>query len=136
MSAPSSPVLNQPINEILIVDNTPVLSFTIPTDSDSDNLVFQIELDTQNPVIPSSLDYRKFESRNLEGVWQYWSGSNFVDMPRVGVSSAFYNNECLFTVPIALRNAIWYWKVSASDNLVCSKFNQGYFNQKRFCSSI
>ena len=135
MANPSIPVQNQPIGGILILENTPALSFTIPTDADNDKLVFQIELDTANPVNPASEDYKKFESRKLQGSWVYWNGSSFVTVPTVGVDSTAYNNECIFTVPTALRNGTWYWQVSASDNVKCVKFNQGYFEQKRFCGA-
>jgi hypothetical protein len=134
MSAPSTPLLNQPIGGIKIVDNTPILSFTM-ADANASTIVFEIELDTHNPIIPSSSDYHKFESRNVQGVWQYFNGTDYIDLPPVGIAPSA-NQDYLFTVPIALRNAIWYWKVSASDNVSCCKFNEGYFNQKKFCAGV
>jgi len=136
MSNPSNPIANQPIGGITITDNTPTLSFTIPTDADNDKLVFEIELDTQNPINVASTDYRIYESRKQEGIWRYWNGSNFENLPAIGIGSTAYNQECLFTVPTGLRNAIWYWKVSVSDKLSCCKFAGGYFMQKKFCSGI
>jgi hypothetical protein len=134
MANPNEPILNQPINDITIVDNTPTLSFTIPSDADNNTLVFRAELDTQNPINPLSSDYRAYESRNQQGLWQYWNGSAFVEIPPVGIGSAAYNAEGHFTVPNSLRNAHWYWQISASDQLNCTLYNEGTYNQKRYCN--
>ena len=134
MTSPANPILNQPIGGIIVLENTPSLSFTIPTDINNDKLVFEVELDTQNPINPASSDYKKYESRKQQGSWIYWNGTSFLQVPSTGVDSTAYNNECIFTVPATLKNGIWFWKVSVSDNVKCTKFNQGYFEQKRFCA--
>ena len=138
MANPNAPVLNSPINLVRIADNTPSLSFVIPSDPDNDSLVFQVELDTNNPIYPSSTDYKKFESRLNEGVWQYWNGNSYSDMPSAGVGASSYGSDALFTVPNVnrLRNAIWYWKVSVSDQLSCCTFNNGIFGEKKFCAGV
>jgi len=119
MANPTVPVLNSPIAGVKIADNTPALNFTIPSDTDNNNLVFQIELDTNNPISQVSSDYKKFESRLQQGVWQYWNGSSYVDIPSGGIRSIDYGKDAVFTVPNInrLRNSIWYWKVSASDQM-------------------
>jgi hypothetical protein len=135
MANPSNPILNQPINAILIADNTPTLSFTIPSDADNNNLVFMIELDTQNPINPLSTDYKKFESRLDNDSWQYWNGNNFATIPTGGINSSAYNQEGLFTVPASLRNAVWYWKISTSDKAGPAYFDQPYFEQAIFSAN-
>jgi hypothetical protein len=138
MANPTIPVLNSPISGVRITDNTPSLSFVIPSDSNNDNLVFQIEFDTNNVIDVNSSDYKIFESRLSQGDWKYWNGSSFVDMSSAGVSFEFYGNDVIFTIPNInrLRNAIWYWRVSVSDNLTCCVFNNGVFSQNKFCSRI
>jgi hypothetical protein len=133
---PDVPILNSPIGGVRITDNTPSLSFVIPSDGDNDNLVFQIEFDTNNVIDVNSSDYKIFESRLSQGDWKYWNGSSFVDMSSAGVSFEFYGNDVIFTIPNInrLRNAIWYWRVSVSDNLTCCVFNNGVFSQNKFCS--
>jgi len=136
MANPSQPVLNSPVSGVQVNDNTPSLSFTIPSDVDGDSLVFQIELDTNNPINPLSSDYKKFESRLGEGEWQYWNGSSYTEIPSAGISASVYGSNALFTVPNAsrLRNAIWYWKVSVSDQLTGATFNNAIFGQNKFSS--
>ena len=138
MANPTNPSLNSPINGVLINDNTPSLSFLIPQDSDSNNLVFQIELDTNNPINPSSPDYRKYESRLGQGSWSYWNNSAMIELPTAGVYSEDYGKQAYFTVPSteSLKNGIWYWKVSCSDQLTCCYFDQGTFAENKFCQDI
>jgi hypothetical protein len=136
MANPGVPILNSPIQAVIVNDNTPSLNFTVPSDPDNDNLIFQVELDTNNPINPSSSDYKKFESRLSEGAWQYWKNGEFIDIPTAGLRSTDYGSDAIFTIPNIhrLRNALWYWKVSVSDEMTCVKFNQGIFSQKKFCS--
>jgi hypothetical protein len=137
MANPTAPVLSSPISGVIIADNTPTLSFVVPSDTDNDNLVFRVELDTNNPVNPSSSDYKKYESRLGQGVWQYWDG-DLLQMPTAGLGPAHYGTDATFTVPSTgrLRNSTWYWKVCVSDELGCCKFDQGVFGQKKFCSGV
>jgi len=139
MATPSAPVLVRPTSGVKINDNTPTLVFNVPTDADNDNLVFEVEMDTATPINPSSTDYRKFESRSGEGVWQYWNGSTYVEMPSAGMPSSFYGSEAIFTVSNVsrLRNAFWYWQVRVSDQLDCGKFGTAStFAQKKFCAGV
>jgi len=138
MANPSVPVLNSPIHAVRIADNTPSLSFVVPIDPDNNNLCFQIELDTNNPINLSSSDYKKFESRLQQGVWQYWNGHEFADVPTAGITSYFYGTDALFTIPNIhrLRNAMWYWRISVSDSMTCCTFQNGIFSEKKFCEGI
>lgn len=138
MANPSNPLLNTPINGVLISDNTPSLNFTIPEDIDSDNLVFQIELDTNNPINSNSPNYKKFESRLGEGSWSYWNGTNLVELPTAGVYQENYGKQATFTIPNThkLSNGMWYWKISCSDQLTCTTFDNGLFGEKKFCSEV
>ena len=138
MANPTSPTLISPIGGVRITDNTPTLAFTIPTDADNDCLCFQVELDTAHPINPSSTDYKKYESRLSQAAWQYWDGAQYRDMPSAGVPSTYYGAEALVTVPNTsrLRNGMWYWQVSASDEMACVKFNQGIFGEKKFCAGL
>jgi hypothetical protein len=124
MADPGIPILINPINGEQIADNSPTLSFIIPTDADNNNLVFKVELDTNNPIQPASGNYLKYESRLQEGAWRYDNGSGFVEMPAAGVGSAFYGNTAMITIPVSdkLSNNTWYWKISVSDQLGTVKF--------------
>jgi len=124
MANPGTPTLNSPISGVQISDNTPTLSFQIPSDSDNDDLVFQCELDTNSSINTGSSDYKKFESRYNgqdidQGNWQYDPGSGFESMPSGGIDSSAYTKTATMTVPASrsLRNAIWYWRISVSDQL-------------------
>ena len=124
MADPGTPTLINPISGIQIEDNTPTLSFVIPSDADNDQLVFMAELDTTNPIDTGSDDYLKMESRLEQGIWQYDNGSSFVDMPTAGVGSTYYGNTATVTVEAAdrLANDIWYWRISVSDQLTTVKY--------------
>ena len=124
MADPGVPTLINPISGVQISDNTPTLSFTIPTDADNDNLVFQAELDTHNPIQTGSSDYLKYESRLGEGNFEYYNGSSFVSMPTGGVDSSAYGQTAKVTVPVSdtLRNDTWYWKISVSDSMGTVKY--------------
>ena len=124
MADPTAPTLINPIGGEQISDSSPTMSFTIPTDSDNDNLVFQAEVDTNNPVQPASPNYLKYESRFLEGAWRYDNGSGFVDIPAAGVGSAAYGNTATITIPQSdrLNDGTWYWKISVSDQMGTVKF--------------
>lgn len=124
MANPGTPTLISPISGVQITDSTPTLSFTIPSDSDNDDLIFQVELDTHNPLQTASSDYLKLESRFGVGSWQYDTGSGFNDVPTGGIGTTAYNKTGTVTVPVAeaLRNDIWYWKISVSDQLTTGLF--------------
>lgn len=138
MADPGTPTLVSPVGGVRITDNTPTLSFTIPSDADNDKLVFMVELDTHDPIQTGSSDYRKFESRLGVGAWQYHvSGSTYEDIPTGGVGSVAYNKTGTVTVPLAdwLRNDIWYWKISVSDQMTTGLFGTtSTFGCRRFGS--
>lgn len=140
MAVPGTPTLSSPIGGIMITDNTPTLNFVIPSDTDNDKLVFMIEVDTHNPIDPLSSDYLQMESRKGVGNWQYDSGSGYVDIPASGVGPVAYEKSATVTIPNIekLRNAIWYWKISVSDQLKCGVYNgaNSIFGQVRFCSGV
>lgn len=136
-SVPGAVVLVAPISGVRVADNTPTLTFIVPSDPNNKSIVFRVELDTVNPVNPSSSDYKKFESRLSQGTWQYWNGGLIQDIPTGGLGPTFYGTDATFTVPNVsrLRNAIWYWKVCVSNELDCCTFNNGIFGQKKFCNA-
>jgi hypothetical protein len=140
MANPGNPTLSSPIGGILITDNTPTLNFTIPSDTDNDKLVFMVEVDTHDPIDTMSSDYLQMESRKGVGSWQYDPGTGYVDIPPSGVGPTAYNKSATVTIPglDRLRNAIWYWKISVSDQLKCGVYNgsNSIFGQVLYCSGV
>lgn len=136
--APDQPVLISPIAGVRTADNTPTLTFVVPTDPSNNNLVFSVELDTVNPINPSSSDYKKYESRLKQGTWLYWNAGANIDMPTAGLGPTFYGTDASVTIPNVnrLRNAVWYWKICVSNELGCCEFNQGILGQKKFCAGV
>ena len=143
MANPNPPVLLTPANSSKVIGNVLIFTFTIPTDSDNDKLVFRVEMDTNNPIDSGSLDYKKYESRLIanenQGRWEIKDGSNYIPMPSGGVSSTYYGNEAkvyirqqeVYSYPSL--NGTWYWRVSASDNIgLHPLFNQAIFAQVIF----
>lgn len=62
MANPTSPILQTPSDNLEIIGNVLVFTFTASSDADNNLIVFRIELDTTNPINPLSDDYIKFES--------------------------------------------------------------------------
>jgi hypothetical protein len=142
MSTPSSPTLISPSNQANVVGNVLEFVFTIPTDNDSDLLVFMIELDTLNPPNISNTNYKANESRlsldkKTNGKWEMKDGSgNYIDMPTGGVSSDYYGRDARVTLrqqdtsnyPNLLTN--WYWRIKCSDQMINPPvYNRVIFSQ-------
>jgi hypothetical protein len=146
MADPGIPTLLTPANEAVTIGNVLVFTFIVPTDTDNTGLVFRIELDKSNP--PSSLNpnYKVNESRlaldkKSNGIWQVKNlGGTYIDMPTAGVLSDFYGRDARVIIrkqdtlnyPDSLGS--WFWRISASDNITCSKFNVAVFGQRMFCA--
>ena len=147
MANPTNPILLTPADESTIYGNVLVFTFTTPSDSDNEKLVFRVELDTNNPINSGSPNYKVYESRlsqdaKIHGTWEVDNGiGTFIAIPTGGMPSTYYGN----TARVKIRkqnvvsypnlNSIWYWRIGASDAMIHPPvFNQVIFAQCRFGS--
>jgi len=130
MATPSSPTLITPANDAVVVGNVLVFVFSVPSDDDSDSLVFRLELDTVDPPSSSNTNYKINESRyssnqKTHGKWEVKNGSgNYIVMPSGGVKSDYYGRDAKVTIRLRdtvnypALNTDWYWRISASDAMM------------------
>ena len=138
MADPTTPGLQTPADAANVTGNVLEFVFTIPSDADSDNLVFMLELDTNAVIDSGNADYKSYESRlstdqGIHGRWEYYTGSAWVEMPTWGVDLEFYGNNARVTIRkeevtqgYPTLNTIWYWRVAVGDRV------RGVFNDTRF----
>ena len=141
MATPTSPVLLTPSNNATVHGNVLIFTFTVPTDTDNDGLVFRIELDTNSPINPLSSHYKVNESRfamdlKTHGKWEVNNSSVWEIIPTGGLSSDYYGKEAKITirkqdtVNYPDISGYWYWQISASDNMITEPiYNQVIFGQ-------
>jgi len=145
MATPGSPTLISPADQASVVGNVLQFVFTVPTDDDNNTLVFRIQLDTINPPSSSNPNYKVNESRygadkKTHGKWEVKDGSgNYIDMPTGGVGSTYYGRDARVTIrkqdtvnyPDLLTD--WYWRISASDQMISPVlYNIAVFGQSVF----
>lgn len=145
MADPTSPSLLTPADEASVIGNVLVFTFTAPSDTDNDKLVYRVEMDTNDPINSGSGNYKLYESRltvdqSSHGKWEVDNGTGtYIEIPTGGMASTYYGN----TVRVTIRKqevssypdikTIWYWRIGASDAIVHPPvFNQVIFGQCRF----
>jgi len=145
MANPTNPSLLTPVDTAIVVGNVLVFTFTAPSDTDNQKLVFRLELDTNNPIDSEGVNYKAFESRlssnaKIHGTWEVDNGSGtFIAIPTGGMASTYYGN----TARVKIRKqdvssypdikTVWYWRIGASDAMIHPPvFNQVIFAQCRF----
>ncbi|MBN1349275.1 Ig-like domain-containing protein [candidate division KSB1 bacterium] len=99
---PESPILNQPINNSLLNDNTPILNWSIPADKNTDSLHFKVEIVTDNNFV-NQIPGSPFES--------CYSTIGFIPMPPLPQG----NGTCSFTLTSGLADGEYWCRVSAWD---------------------
>lgn len=99
-SAPSAPGLSPPAISALTNDNTPALTFNVPSDPNGDALHFKVEIDDDGNFGAGT---QTLESRN--------STAGFSPMPPVAQGSG----QVTYTVQSTLAEGDWWWRVSAWD---------------------
>jgi hypothetical protein len=147
MAAPSNPILITPNDQTLLIGSALVFVFTVPFDDDNNLLVFKLELDTNNSISSSSLNYKMHESRlavdkKINGRWEVQDGAGvYISMMSGGVGSSYYGRNAKViirkqdTAKFPNIETTWYWKISASDLLnVTPVFNRVVFGQGVFSS--
>jgi len=145
MASPSAPTLLTPTNSAKVIGNILIFTFTVPTDTDNDKLVFKVEFDTNSVINPLSPNYKYNESRlsadqKVHGKWEAKNDSNvWVTLPTGGIDSTFYGNDARLTLRKQDCNGypnsseVWYWQMLCSDNMGQNPvFNQCIFAQVRF----
>lgn len=145
MADPGTPTLISPSSGATVVGNVIVFEFTVPSDTDNNNLIFQIELDTNSTISTSSGDYKKAESRfaydtKAYGKWEVKNaGGTYIAIPTGGVTSTYYGNDAR----VSLRSqdtsifpdseTTWYWRIGVSDDMGLNPvYNQVIFGQAIF----
>jgi hypothetical protein len=144
-SPPNSPVLLTPIDQAVIGGTTLVFVFTVPSDIDNDSLIFRLELDTNNPINYLGPNYKSVESRlnydqKANGKWEVQNGvGTYVNLPQAGVNSTYYGRTAKVTIrrqdttQFPNLDAVWYWRIGASDELGgLAIFDQTVFMQGVF----
>lgn len=147
MADPNSPTLVSPGDGSDVIGNVIVFTFTVPSDSDNDKLVFRIELDTVNPPDSGNPNYKVAESRfahDMEtyGHWEVSDGaSGFVDLPTAGIGSTYYGRQAKVTLRQQDTNVFptsettWYWRIGAGDGMSSSPvYNQCIYAQVSYGS--
>ena len=145
MASPGTPTLISPSNNSTVVGNVINFVFTVPSDADSDTLVFRLELDRVSPPTTSSSYYKICESRlagdlKTNGNWQVKdSGGNYIQMPTAGITSSFYGREAKVSIRKQDTTCypdsenVWYWRISAGDGMQHPVvFNRAIFAQAIF----
>ena len=101
MANPTTPTLLTPSDESTVIGNVLVFTFTAPSDTDNDKLVFRVELDTVDPISSSNPNYKVYESRLSEdakehGTWEVDNGSGtYIAIPTGGMASTYYGIRAL-----------------------------------------
>jgi len=147
MADPTSPTLLTPADSASIIGNVLVFTFTTPSDSDNDKLVYRVEMDTNAVINSGSANYKLYESRltvnqSTHGKWEVDNGSGtYIEIPTGGMASTYYGNTARITVrkqevsSYPDVNTTWYWRIGASDGMLDAPvFNQVCFGQCRFGS--
>ncbi len=101
--APSAPTLLAPSANAFITDNTPDLTFAIPSDANGDSLHFKVEIDDDGNFGAGT---DTSESR--------YSTIGFSPTPPVTQGSG----QGTYTIQTALADGDWWWRVSAWDGQV------------------
>ena len=105
MALPGLPTLIEPQDSATIYDSQPSFVFTIPTDTDNNNLHFKLQIDIVNTFDSGNL--RAYESINSSlgiynqfiwnqsiysassigdySLWEYFDGANWQNMGSIGV---------------------------------------------------
>jgi len=143
---PNNPVLSTPVDQSYLFGTILTFVFTVPSDIDDNKLVFNLELDINNPINSSSSYYKTCQSRfnngTTNGKWEVQDGvGTYVTLPTGGIDSSYYGRTAKVTIKKQLTTqfpnieTIWYWRIGASDLLAgCQVFNRVVFAQGVFCS--
>ncbi len=99
-ATPSAPGLSLPAANALTNDNTPALTFNVPSDPNGDLLHFKVEIDDDGNF---GVGTQTLESRN--------SAIGFNPTPPVSQGSG----QVTYTVQSGLVEGDWWWRVSAWD---------------------
>jgi len=139
MADPTTPSLQTPADMAEVTGNVLEFVFTVPTDSDSDNLVFMLELDTNAIINDANPNYLFYESRlstdqRIHGRWEVKDGGgDYIDIPTWGVDTEFYGRDARVTIRkeevtqgYPTLNSTWYWRIAVGDRV------RGVFNDSRF----
>lgn len=138
--------LVSPLNDLDVVGNVLIFTFEIPfVDSTSQNLrskltpfmypvyrlytddklVFRLALDTNNPINPSSLHYKEFESRlssgsNQNGRWEFFKDNAWSEIPASGIRPSNFGQKARVQVRkqdttnyLDVDSTSWYWEISS-----------------------
>lgn len=103
--APAAPGLSSPQNNSTITTAKPALTFTVPADDNNDPLHFEVEI-SHNSSFTSPITGRPFESKN--------NPCGFSPTPPLASGTG----TCSFTMPTALTNGDYWWRVSGWDGTV------------------
>ena len=142
MADPNAPTLSTPLDAAGIEGNVLVFVFTVPSDSDNDILVFQLEIDTNNPINTGSANYLQHESRlatdlQTNGKWEVKNaGGTYIALPTGGVDSTYYGRDAKVTIRLQDTSdypnidTTWYWRIGAGDGMSTSPvYNQAVYAQ-------
>jgi hypothetical protein len=132
---PDPPVAMKPVNTVHIIDNTPSFTFEIPSDPQSDRIVFCIEMatDLNFTNIVGAIESRFNSVLEIGGYWEYDStgSNNFVPMSNVGISSLTYaGRKAIASFPpnMKFNPGTYYWRVLVSDEQL-NQNHPPYLNQ-------
>ena len=107
-SAPAAPALVSPPVNAFIIGNTPALVFSVPADSNGDQLHFRVEIDDDGNFDTGT---QTLESKN--------STAGFSPTPPVAQGTG----QITYTVQSALADGDWWWRVTAWDSTDYGNFS-------------
>jgi len=110
---PEPPVLVEPANGEFTNNNTPFLSFTVPTVAHDDSLHFKIEIATDDEF-ENQIAGSPYESRNNK--------TGFYPPPPLPQGK----DSCSYTLQNPLNDGIYYWRVSAFNGYYYSDLSEVY----------
>lgn len=99
---PESPILISPPIDSIINDNTPILTWNVPSDVNGDSLNFKVEIATDVNFI-NHISGSPFESQI--------STIGFNPTPPLAADSG----NCSYTLQSIINDGAYYWRVSATD---------------------